>query len=155
MRNLRIVSLMAVLVGMLALPAAQAEILFSAELLGSAEVPPNASPGTGTALLTLNDAQTEVAYHIEFSGLLGTETAAHFHNAPPGVAGGVVFGLPLGSPKDGVWAVGPAEVAMLLAEEIYVNVHSTMFPGGELRGDMQRLTTAVEASTLSTVKALY
>jgi hypothetical protein len=146
---------MAFVAGGLMVSAVAAEILFSAELTGLAEVPPTPSPGTGTALLSLNDAETEVTYHIEFSGLLGTETAAHFHNAPPGVAGPVIFGLPMGSPKDGVWAVGVAEVAALFAGEVYVNVHSDMFPGGELRGDISVLTTPTGNSAWGAVKALY
>lgn len=155
MKKLFTVILMAIVAGGLTVSAVTAEILFSAELSGLAEVPPNASPGTGTAMLSLNDAQTEVTYHIEFSGLLGMETAAHFHNAPPGVNGSVIFGLPMGSPKDGVWPVGPAEVAALFADEVYVNVHSDMFPGGELRGDISVLTTPAGDSAWGAVKALY
>lgn len=155
MRRLRTSMLLTCLCSALAFSAAQGEVVFSAVLSGANEVPPNASPGVGTAVLTLNDAQTEVSFHIEFSGLLGTETAAHFHNAPPGTNGSVVFGLPLGSPKDGVWAVGPAEVAMLMAEEVYVNVHTTSFPGGEIRGNLAIESTATASSTLSAIRALY
>lgn len=155
MRTLRQSLLLACLCSALALSAAQAEIVLSAGLSGANEVPPNASPGVGTAVLTLNDLQTEVSFHIEFSGLLGTETAAHFHNAPPGTNGSVIFALPAGSPKDGVWTVGPAEVAMLLAEEVYVNVHTDQFPGGEIRGNLAVESTAAETSTLSAIRALY
>lgn len=134
-KNLTIV--VSALAGLLALaPLAEAETVFTAALKGSNEVPANASTATGFAILTLNDAQTSVTYHIEFSGLSAAETAAHFHHAVPGSNGSVVLGLPLGSPKDGAWAVGPTEVAWLFAHEIYMNVHTTAFPGGEIRGNL-------------------
>jgi len=127
---------LALAAGACVVPQSQAATVFTTALAGSNETPPNASPATGFAVLTLNDAQTQVTFHIQFSGLVGTETAAHLHHAPPGVAGPVVFGLPLGSPKNGVWPVGPTEVAWLTAGEIYVNIHSTSFPGGEIRGNL-------------------
>src|SRR6185295_14479293 len=77
---------------------------FITDLNGSNEVPANASPATGSGIFSYDDVSNDLTYHITFSGLVATETAAHFHVAPPGVAGPVVFPLPLGSPKDGVWA---------------------------------------------------
>ncbi len=102
-----------------------------------------ASPGTGTAILVLNNAETELTYHIEYSGLLAAETVSHIHNAPIGIGGPPVKNLPLGSPKDGVWnatpdpiALTPAMVAELKAGNLYINIHSTLHPGGEIRGQI-------------------
>ena len=140
----------ALIIGVGAAPQSRADTVFTTALAGSNETPPNASAGTGFAVLTLNTAETAVTFHIEFSGLTGTETAAHFHNAPPGTAGPVVFALPLGSPKDGVWPVGPADVALLTAGAIYVNVHSTSFPGGEIRGNLSAATNLFTATLAGT-----
>ena len=54
-------------------------IPFVATLTGSSENPPNASPGTGLATVTLDlDLQTMLV-DVTFSGLLGTVTVSHIH----------------------------------------------------------------------------
>ena len=98
------------------------------------------SPGTGFGRISLNHTETELAYWIEFSGLVVAETAAHFHSAAEG--GSVVRPLGLGSPKAGVWkftdspALTAARVQALKDGLIYVNIHSSMFPNGEIAGDV-------------------
>jgi hypothetical protein len=83
---------------------AQAAVVFSAQLSGAQEVPPNASTATGIASLVLNDAQTALTYSITVSGLdfTGSQSAstadnlvaAHIHApAVPGTNGPVVFGF--------------------------------------------------------------
>jgi hypothetical protein len=139
-------------VTLLALPAA-AETIFYADIDGASSGTP--SPGAGTATLTLNDAETEVSYVISYAGMLGTEVAAHFHNGLPGVNGPVIHGLPAGQPKAGVWPVGPTEVGLLFAGQVYVNIHTTLYPGGEIRGDIAFQTVADEAESWGSVKALF
>jgi len=65
--------------------AAQATTYFTT-LSGPAESPPNASPGTGTAVVTINDVTNIMDVEVTFSGLLGTTTASHIHccTAVPG-----------------------------------------------------------------------
>jgi hypothetical protein len=134
--------------GALASPT-HAAMGFSATLSGAAENPDVVTPATGFAILMLNDAETEVSYHIEFSGLLAAETAAHFHGpqCDPSLNAGVVFPLPLGSPKVGVWPIEPDEVTALKNGCIYVNIHSTLVPGGEIRGNLQRDDSVPTATT--------
>jgi hypothetical protein len=68
----------------------------------------------------------------------------------------VVFALTAGSPVGGVWAMSQAQLDMLAAGNIYVNVHSTMFPGGEIRGQMTLSGTVPdEATSFGGVKALF
>jgi hypothetical protein len=66
-------------------------ILLQATLSGPAEEPPNASPGTGFALLTLDTTGFTMQLEVTFSGLLGTTTASHIHatttNPGSGTAG--------------------------------------------------------------------
>ena len=52
---------------------------YGATLSGSNEAPPNASPGTGTVLVTLDTTLNTMRVQATFSGLLGTSTAAHIH----------------------------------------------------------------------------
>lgn len=94
------------------------------------------SPATGSAVFVLNEDETEVAYVIEYSPLTGTETVAHIHNAPPGVVGPLFHGLEFGSPKQGIWPVGPFEVAELRAGRVNVLIHSDIYPAAEIRGDL-------------------
>lgn len=139
---------------------ALADTGFSTILSGAAEVPPNASPGTGFASLTLNNAQTQLTYSITYSGLAGTVTASHIHQAAVGANGGVIFGFspPIGTTSGafgGVIAVSPAQVATLFAGLYYVNLHTSAFPGGELRGQINMDVTPTSKGTWGRIKSLY
>jgi hypothetical protein len=104
---------------------------------GAQETPPNASPGSGVAHTLIDTSTNTLYYHIEFGGLLGVENNAHIHGyAPAGTPAGVVHPLPLGSPKIGAWVYPEANEAQILAGLTYVNIHSTMFGGGEIRGQL-------------------
>src|SRR4051812_42063914 len=61
--------------------------VYTAELSGPAEFPPNASPGTGTAMVIFDEAAHTMEVRASFAGLLGTTTASHIHAATalPGV----------------------------------------------------------------------
>jgi hypothetical protein len=110
---------------------------YEAILEGAQVVPPTSSPGTGSGTFAIDDVANTVSYVIEYSGLMGNETAAHIHGmAPPGVNAGVVHPLPLGTPKVGVWNYSEAQEADILAGLTYVNIHTTAFPGGEIRGQI-------------------
>jgi hypothetical protein len=54
-------------------------ILYSATLTGPAEDPPNASPGTGTALVEYDPDAHTLSLDVDFMDLLGTTTVAHIH----------------------------------------------------------------------------
>lgn len=141
----------------IALPAtsdAQTEYLFEATLSGANEVPPNPSVYTGTVVAILNEAMTQVSYVIEYDPV-PSETGAHFHAAPPGVNGPVVHGLPGGNPKVGTWDISPADVDALFAGNIYVNIHSTMYPGGEIRANLTSYTVGSESVTWQGIKSLF
>jgi len=66
-----------------------------------------------------------------------------------------VFGLPLGSPINGTWEMSQADYDELAAGNIYVNVHTVEFPGGEIRGQMMLDTVGAEARSLGAVKSLF
>jgi hypothetical protein len=149
------------LLGLLLVPSlAFSATGFSTLLSGAAEVPANASTGTATAIVVLNDAQTQFTYSVNFSGLVGTLTASHIHKAPVGVNGGVIFGFapPVGSQSGsygGVVNPTPAQVADLIAGLYYVNIHSTVWPGGELRGQLVGDVTPAARGTWGRIKSFY
>lgn len=60
-------------------------IVFTTTLTGSQEVPPNASTGIGSALVTLDTVANTLTVNIAFAGLVSPSTASHIHCcAPPG-----------------------------------------------------------------------
>ena len=133
---------------------------FSANLTGAAEVPANGSGGSGTAVVVLNDAQTQFTYSVTYTGLSAGVTASHIHKAPIGVNGSVIFGFapPLGTTSgafNGVVNPTAAQVADLFAGLYYVNIHTTAFPGGEIRGQLAGDATPSQRGTWGRIKALY
>ena len=139
--------------GVGALPAA-ADMVYTAVLDG-----PTAgtdSPATGTATLILNEAETEISYVVEFSGLVGVENGAHFHNGSPSdVIAPRLLTLNLGTPKIGTWEVGPFEAGELKNGRIFVMIHSFTYNSGEIRGDLTFSTVSTESPTWGAVKALF
>jgi hypothetical protein len=71
--------------------------VYTANLSGAVEAPPNASPGTGTVTVDFDLAAHTMTVDVTFSGLLAGTTAAHIHccTAVPGTAtAGVATELP-------------------------------------------------------------
>ncbi len=72
-------------------------LLYSTTLSGAAESPPNASPGTGSVLVTIDDVLQTMRVQASFTGLTGNTTAAHIHGmtAAPGTGtAGVITTTP-------------------------------------------------------------
>jgi hypothetical protein len=104
---------------------------------GAQEVPPNPSPGVGNAYIAYDRPANTLGFYVTFGGLTSAETASHFHGfAPPGVNAGVLFNIGVSNPKKGAWPYGAANAANVLGGLIYLNIHTTMFPGGEIRGQI-------------------
>jgi CHRD domain-containing protein len=114
----------------------------AADLAGGNETPPNATTATGSARITVNSGHDEVCWEISFSGLVAPATAAHIHVGPPGVAGPIVLPTPVPPVTSGT-GTGCAAVDDALARAIrqdpgayYVNVHDSVFPAGQIRGQL-------------------
>jgi hypothetical protein len=112
---------------------------FSAQLAGSTEVPPNEEAGTGTVTATYDTDSKEFAWTIDYSGLTGDATAAHFHgpaaegeNAPPVVP----IDGDLASPIEGSATLTDEQAADLTAGKWYFNIHTEKYPDGEIRGQV-------------------
>ena len=139
--NKHIVSL--VLASALSAGVASAQSTYEAFLTGLGENPPNASPATGIGTVVLNAAQNQITVDENWSGLLAPATASHIHG--PGGAGtnaAVVFpftGVPAatsGAIPEQTFAITPTQVAWLQSGYLYMNVHTSVFPGGEIRGQL-------------------
>jgi len=127
---------------MIAAPAAFAETqTYKAALTAAAEVPPNASKGTGALTSTYDTATKKLVWTVTFTGLSGPATAAHFHGpAAAGANAGVVVPQKDGltSPMKGEATLTDAQAADLQAGKWYFNVHTEANKGGELRGQVMK-----------------
>jgi hypothetical protein len=109
--------------------------LFSTNLTSAQEVPSNSSTATGTSTLLLSADEMTAKVSLTFSGLSSAQTAAHIHGpADPGVNAPIIFPLPNGQVSNFMITLNATQLADLKAGKHYVNVHSTNFMGGEIRG---------------------
>ena len=99
--------------------------------------------GLGEALITVNLGQREVCWQLTVSNL-DPATAAHIHEAAAGIRGGIVVFL---SAPDGTGQASgcrsdqDAEVLQRILTNpagFYVNVHTTVYPAGAVRGQLDR-----------------
>ena len=153
----------------LATPAMAAPITYVGLLTGPNEEPANASPGTGTALVIVDDVTHLLRVVVAFNGLIGTTTAAHIHviNGPGDLNAGDTlgpvatttpsfFGFPLGvtsgsmdqtyeltlatsyragfiNDAGGIPQAESALISALAEGRAYLNIHTNVFGGGEIR----------------------
>lgn len=94
--------------------------------------------GTGTAMVTLDTATNLLSWDISWSGVSGTETAMHFHGpALPNQNAGVQVDVGVvGLPVVGNTIISAAQATDLQNDLWYLNLHTTAFPGGEIRGQV-------------------
>ena len=118
-------------------------LLFMAMLTGAQETPPNNSTATGRATLLLSPDEKTARVSLTFAGLSSGQTDAHIHGpAAPGVSAPPIFPLPLGQLSDLVITLTAAQVQDLKNGLFYVNVHSSNFPTGEIRGQFGLFSSA-------------
>jgi len=107
-------------------------------LSGTSEVPPVATPATGSGTVTIKDDRS-VSVHIMVTGM--TATAAHIHEGAMGANGPVI--VPFTKTADNTFDAPPgakltdAQYASYKAGNLYVNVHSAKNPGGEVRAQIK------------------
>lgn len=114
-------------------------VAFTTQLRAANEVPPNASHGSGSVDAVLNKDTNLFRWKVNYSGLTGPATAAHFHGpAAVGANAGVVLPWPgpISSPMEGSATLTAAQAADLVAGRWYANIHTAANPGGEVRGQM-------------------
>jgi hypothetical protein len=137
---------------------------FRANLAGTSEVPAISTAAGGSFHARISDDDAAIHYQLSYDALEGSVTQAHIHVGQRDVNGGIAIWLcsNLGTPgvqpcpappatisgiATAADVVGPTAqgvaagefskvVAALRAGVAYANVHSTKFPGGEIRAQV-------------------
>ena len=109
------------------------------ELEGSQQVPPVETDATGETEVAFDPEKRMLTWTLSYSGLSGEATAAHFHGpADPGeTAPPVVPSEEIASGSDGSAELTEEQAEQLMAGKWYVNVHTTKYPDGEIRGQVR------------------
>ena len=117
---------------------AQVTTRFVAQLSGAAVPGPCGTPvaGAGVAVAYLHELTNVLVVAVSVTGVAGT-TIAHLHAGAPGVCGALIATLNGGG---GSWpdrvVLTPAQVTALRAGDLYVDVHTSAAPGGQIRGPL-------------------
>ena len=116
------------------LPAAAQNFVF--ELRGSQEAPPTNSTASGGCMGTLN--QGAGTFSVTCVHNVVNATVMHIHRGAAGVNGAVAFdlGAPI-SPVTATWTgMTATDISDMLAGNLYVNIHSSGRPTGDIRGQI-------------------
>lgn len=99
----------------------------------------------GNAALRLNYTFDTLWYNAQMTNLTGGITGAHFHLGAINTSGGVVVGIPMGNINGNVISgmitgtdLADTFIHHMLEGSIYLNVHTTANPNGEVRGQVYR-----------------
>jgi hypothetical protein len=141
---------------------------FNEDLTGYEEVPSISTTGNGEFRARIDRRDEEIFYRLSYEDLEGDVTQAHIHLGQRAVNGGIAAFLcsnlegpppdtPACPPSPGTVegtieqadVIGPAAqgieprafdelVAAIRAGVTYANVHSTKWPGGEIRAQLER-----------------
>ena len=157
--------LLAVLI-MVCLPVHAAVLTWTATLNGAQEIPPTASAATGFGRVQFDNVTNILQLDLFWAGLTGTVSAGHIHCcvATPPANAGVVLDLALGgklatdsfsasydldlvNPFTSAFTTANGGTALLAFNALaaamdanqgraYYNIHTAVFPGGEIRGNL-------------------
>jgi hypothetical protein len=98
------------------------------------EVPPADSNATGQCFADLNGPATSLLVRCTHNVV--SPTMIHLHDAPPGVDGPIVHMFANAASFEDNVPLTPRLVADFAAGFLYVNIHSTEFVQGEIRGQL-------------------
>lgn len=113
--------------------------VFAFDLCAEQEVPSTPSTAQGVAYITTDKTNTHLNYRYLVDGLSSTPTAAHVHDGSIGVSGPVYLPVNIPTPVgSGQFEITGNDVVKLESGNTYLNVHSSAFPSGEIRGQVRR-----------------
>lgn len=107
----------------------------SMSLDGSQDVPALYVGGTGTGWAIFKPDSNVLVYRVTVAGLTSSLTGSHFHYGAAGTNGSVVFPFDMtDSTATGEWAFPDTMWTGLVTNQLYVNIHTSDHPAGEIRG---------------------
>src|SRR5258708_2492184 len=130
---------------------------FGAVLTGSQENPPTTSPGFGNFIGSFDSGHANLTVTLTVANLGAPINNFHIHEKASGSQSGPVIinliglgGVFINNKMTGTFPVTSDVAARMLAypSSFYVNVHTTQFPGGAIRGDL-----AITSGTVITYAA--
>jgi hypothetical protein len=136
---LMLAALVAAVVPATALGTGNKTVELYASLNGKNETPKGDPKATGKAEIKLNAATGRVCWEFTLKGVSGPN-AAHIHKGKAGTAGAVVIPFGTAFKREGCTKASRALVAAILAKPgaYYVNVHTSKYPAGSVRGQLTR-----------------
>lgn len=134
---------------------AQSTAMFNATLRGSAEAPGPGDPdGEGTGVILFNSDRSMAIVEIEVDAIGTNFAGAHIHEGAIGVPGPIVINITAagafsmeGRLRTSL-TVDPATADAIIANPaaFYLNVHTTEFPGGAIRGQLAPVARSLRTS---------
>ena len=146
------------LVLVLAMQASAQTITLSTNMNGGEETPILNTGAVGTATVSIDVANREISITLNVFNIPTATTAGHIHIGPIGIGGPVVVNFPaavtgrtgdfamsfrigerefVARPAIGINTMDDAIQAIVNGNS-YINIHTTQFPGGEIRGQLTR-----------------
>ncbi len=118
-------------------------IHFHADMSDAPQRLPTYSPGVGRAEFKLERDTLKLSWTVTYKDLTTEPVGLHLHGPVPaeGTAP-VMFDLTsdsFRSPVEGEKILTEGEVAYLVQSLTYINLHTTQYPEGELRGPVRRI----------------
>jgi len=125
--------------------AATIHLISNIDRAQAASTCPGPGPGEGFGSVTYDDATNMLSWNITFSGMSSAPTVAHFHGpAGPGVDAEIQVTIgDLTSPSVGSATITETQEGQLLGGLWYINYHTAMCPGGEIRGQVYALVGGI------------
>jgi uncharacterized protein (TIGR03118 family) len=111
--------------------------LYLAQLDGAQPVPPSGVPVKALAILRQGRTSPRLFVSLYSEGLSSAQTEVHLHR--PAMAGSnapVIVNLPTGQLVNFQTALTNPQFLDLSAGRVYIDIHTTNFPNGELRGQL-------------------
>ena len=118
-------------------------IHFFADISDGPQRTPTESPGLGRAEFVLERDTLKFSWRVSFKDLTSQPVGLHLHAPVPAEGNApVMFDLAserFTSPVEGEKILTLGEVAFLIQNIVYVNLHTTRYPLGELRGPVRKI----------------
>jgi hypothetical protein len=145
--NKRIVRLGFAAAAALATTTGAQTVTYTVTLEGAQEVPPVITLATGTATVVIDYQTGDIDINGTYSNLSADQTDAHLHGpAPRGQTAGPILTLTGTGGNTGTFSgsgiLTSTQMQDVFSNLTYINVHSTLFPNGEIRGQLEKIGTS-------------